>query len=121
MASALPAIAGAFGDVERVSWIVAAHLVASTVEAPVYGRLGDALGRRRLPLAALILFIAAPVLCAFAQGVLSHPRGSVHRWLGRRIRHQCPFVCRTANLNGPGGTKATGIVSGLAAASGERI
>ena len=71
VASALPAIAGAFGEVERVSWVVAAYLVASTVAAPVYGRLGDAFGRRRLLLAALVLFIAASVLCAFAQGILS--------------------------------------------------
>ena len=39
VASALPAMAGAFGEVERVSWVVASYLVASTVAAPVYGRL----------------------------------------------------------------------------------
>lgn len=71
VASALPAMAGAFGEVERVSWVVASYLVASTVAAPVYGRLGDAFGRRRLLLAALVLFIAASMLCASAQGILS--------------------------------------------------
>ena len=71
VATALPAMAAAFGDVERISWVIAAYLVASTVAAPVYGRLGDAWGRRRLLLAALALFIAASVLCALAQGVLS--------------------------------------------------
>ncbi|WP_158600843.1 MFS transporter [Teichococcus wenyumeiae] len=71
VASALPAMAGAFGDVERVSWVVASYLVASTVAAPVYGRLGDAFGRRRLLLVALVLFVAASVLCALAQGILS--------------------------------------------------
>jgi MFS family permease len=71
VASALPAMAGAFGDVERVSWVVASYLVASTVAAPVYGRLGDAFGRRRLLLAALVVFVAASVLCASAQGILS--------------------------------------------------
>ncbi len=71
VAAALPAMAGAFGDVERVSWVVASYLVASTVAAPVYGRLGDAFGRRRLLLVALILFVAASVLCASAKGILS--------------------------------------------------
>jgi len=71
VAAALPAMAGAFGEVERVSWVVAAYLVASTVAAPVYGRLGDAFGRRRLLLAALMLFVASSVLCALAQGILS--------------------------------------------------
>ncbi|MEJ1975367.1 MAG: MFS transporter [Acetobacteraceae bacterium] len=51
VASALPAIAGSLGDVRRVSWIVLSYLVANTVAAPVYGRLGDVFGRRRLMLA----------------------------------------------------------------------
>lgn len=71
VATALPAMIAAFGDVERVSWVIASYLVASTVAAPVYGRLGDAWGRRRLLLVALALFIAASVLCASAQGILS--------------------------------------------------
>lgn len=71
VASALPAMAGEFGEVERVSWVVASYLVASTVAAPVYGRLGDAFGRRRLLFAALVLFIAASMLCASARGILS--------------------------------------------------
>lgn len=71
VASALPAMAGAFGEVERLSWVMASYLIASTVAAPVYGRLGDAFGRRRLLLAALVLFVAASVLCASAQDILS--------------------------------------------------
>ena len=45
VASALPAIAGALGDVERVSWAVVGYLVAVTIAAPVYGSLGDMFGR----------------------------------------------------------------------------
>ena len=45
VATALPAIAGSLGDVERVSWVVVSYLVATTIAAPVYGRLGDVLGR----------------------------------------------------------------------------
>jgi hypothetical protein len=71
VAAALPAMAGAFGEVERVSWVVASYLVASTAAAPVYGRLGDAWGRKRLLLAALGLLIAASAMCASANGILS--------------------------------------------------
>ncbi len=69
--AALPAMASEFGDVERVSWVVASYLVASTVAAPVYGRLGDALGRRRMLLLALALFVTASVLCALAHSLLT--------------------------------------------------
>ena len=53
VATALPAIAAAFGNVEYLSWIVVANLVASAVAAPAYGRLGDAFGRRRMMMAAV--------------------------------------------------------------------
>src|SRR6476646_9336782 len=41
VATALPAIAASLGEVERLSWVVVANLIASTIAAPAYGRLGD--------------------------------------------------------------------------------
>lgn len=66
VATALPQIATAFGEVERLSWLVIVNLIASTVSAPAYGRLGDLFGRRRLMIAALIVFMAASLCCALA-------------------------------------------------------
>jgi EmrB/QacA subfamily drug resistance transporter len=70
VATALPQIAGSLGDVERVGWVVIAYLMATTIAAPVYGRLGDALGRKRLMFVALGLFVAASVACALAPTLL---------------------------------------------------
>lgn len=70
VATALPAIAGSMGDVSRISWVVVSYLVATTIAAPVYGRLGDALGRKRLLFVALGLFITASLLCAVAPSIL---------------------------------------------------
>lgn len=70
VATALPAIAGSLGDVERVSWVVVAYLVANTIAAPVYGRLGDAIGRRKMMFVALGVFIGASVLCAVSGSIL---------------------------------------------------
>lgn len=69
VASALPAIAGALGDVERVSWVFIAYLIASTIAAPVYGYLGDIFGRRRLLFLALAIFMVGSVLNALAPTV----------------------------------------------------
>jgi EmrB/QacA subfamily drug resistance transporter len=66
VATALPAIASDLGEVERVSWVVVSYLIANTIAAPVYGRLGDSFGRRNMMLAALTLFIVGSVLCAVA-------------------------------------------------------
>jgi MFS family permease len=62
----LPAIAAATGQVERASWIIVSYLIAATIAAPVYGRLGDAFGRRRMMFTALAIVIVASVLCAAA-------------------------------------------------------
>ena len=69
VSTALPAIGGALGQVERLSWIVVAYLVANTIAAPVYGRLGDAFGRPRLMFVALGIFLLASALCAMATSV----------------------------------------------------
>lgn len=64
VATALPAIAAGTGQVERASWVVVSYLIAATVAAPIYGRLGDAFGRKKLMFVALGVFIVASLLCA---------------------------------------------------------
>jgi len=71
VATALPNIAGSLGDVERISWVVVAYLMATTISAPVYGRLGDVFGRKLLLFFALALFIAASLACALAPTMLA--------------------------------------------------
>ncbi|MCX7297566.1 MAG: MFS transporter [Hyphomicrobiales bacterium] len=66
VATALPAIAAATGEVERASWIVVSYLIAATVAAPIYGRLGDSFGRRKVMFTALGVFMVASLLCAAA-------------------------------------------------------
>ncbi len=70
-ATALPAIAGQLGQVERVSWVVVSYLIAGTIAAPIYGRLGDALGRKRMMFGALAVFITASALCALSGSILA--------------------------------------------------
>jgi EmrB/QacA subfamily drug resistance transporter len=70
VATALPDMAASLGDVERVSWVVVSYLMATTIAAAVHGRLGDALGRKRLLLVSLVLFIVASAACALAPTML---------------------------------------------------
>lgn len=66
---AIPAIARDLNDSRNLSWILTAYLLASTIVAPIYGRLSDTYGRRRLLEICLVIFIAASVACGFAQGI----------------------------------------------------
>jgi EmrB/QacA subfamily drug resistance transporter len=69
VATALPAIASSLGQIERASWVVVSYLIANTIAAPVYGRLGDSFGRRSMMFMALGIFMAGSVLCALSRNI----------------------------------------------------
>ena len=70
VATALPTIASDLGNVERASWVVVSYLIANTIAAPVYGRLGDTFGRRSMMIAALSIFMIGSVLCAISPNIV---------------------------------------------------
>ena len=67
LATALPTIATDLGRITDLSWVVTAYVVAATASTPLWGKLGDRHGRKRLLEIALAGFIAASALCGFAQ------------------------------------------------------
>ena len=46
VATALPRITGEFGSLQHLSWVVTSFIVASTVSAPLYGKISDLYGRK---------------------------------------------------------------------------
>jgi EmrB/QacA subfamily drug resistance transporter len=69
VATALPAIASGLGEIERVSWVVVSYLIANTIAAPIYGRLGDTFGRRGMMMVAVTIFMVGSVLCAISPNI----------------------------------------------------
>ncbi len=82
VATALPAIAASLGEVDRIAWIVVAYLIATATIAPVYGRLGDAFGRRRMMFVALIVAIAGSTISATSSSMEMLIVGRVIQGLG---------------------------------------
>ncbi len=70
LATATPVIAADLGDLFNSSWIATAYLLASATMVPVYGRLGDRYGRRRMLLIAMGVFIAGSLGCAASQSMM---------------------------------------------------
>ena len=62
VATALPTVAGELGGLTDLAWVVTAYLVAETVSTPLYGKLGDVIGRKRVLIAAIVLFLAGSAL-----------------------------------------------------------
>jgi EmrB/QacA subfamily drug resistance transporter len=67
VSTALPTIAGEFGGLEHLSWIVTAYLLATTAVSPIYGKLGDLYGRKVVLQAAIGLFLLGSVLCGLSR------------------------------------------------------
>jgi EmrB/QacA subfamily drug resistance transporter len=67
VATALPTITGELGGLNHLSWVVTAYLLAATVSTPMYGKLGDLFGRKRLFQVAIAVFLTGSVLCGLAQ------------------------------------------------------
>jgi EmrB/QacA subfamily drug resistance transporter len=67
LATGLPVIAGELGRISDVSWVVTAYVVAAAAATPLWGRLGDRLGRKRMLELALAAFVTASALCGAAQ------------------------------------------------------
>lgn len=67
VSTVLPSIGASLGNFERIVWIVVVCLGATAIFAPVYGRLGDVLGRRRLMTVALTVSLTGSLLCAAAR------------------------------------------------------
>ncbi|MBJ7330209.1 MAG: MFS transporter [Solirubrobacteraceae bacterium] len=69
VATALPAIVGDLHGFNELSWVVSAYLIATTVSIPLYGKLSDIHGRRRMMLIAITLFLLGSLLCGAAQSM----------------------------------------------------
>src|SRR5690349_3789423 len=48
------------------AWVTTAYLITATITTPIYGKLGDLYGRKKLFLFAITVFIAGSALCSFA-------------------------------------------------------
>jgi EmrB/QacA subfamily drug resistance transporter len=69
VATALPTIVGDLGGLDHLSWVVTAYLLAATVSTPLYGKLGDLYGRKRIFQAAIVIFLVGSVLAGLSQSM----------------------------------------------------
>ncbi len=70
VATALPRITGDLGGLQHLSWVVTAFVVASTVSAPLYGRLSDLYGRKPAFTLSIAVFLLGSMLCGLADGMM---------------------------------------------------
>ncbi|MFF8383622.1 MDR family MFS transporter [Streptomyces kanasensis] len=67
VSTALPTIVSELGGMDHLSWVVTAYMLAATAATPLWGKLGDQYGRKRLFQTAIVIFLLGSVLCGIAQ------------------------------------------------------
>ena len=67
VSTALPTIAGDLHGLNHLSWVVTAYLLASTVSTPLWGKLGDLYGRKKLYQLSIVIFLAGSMLAGLSQ------------------------------------------------------
>lgn len=70
VATALPAIVADLSGIRLLAWISTGYLVASTAMVPIYGKMSDLYGRRRILLVGIVVFLTGSALCGVAGTML---------------------------------------------------
>ncbi|HSO63716.1 MAG TPA: MDR family MFS transporter [Ornithinibacter sp.] len=66
VATSIRTIADDLKGLNHQAWATTAYLITSTIVTPLYGKLGDIYGRKKLFIVAITVFIVGSVLCTFA-------------------------------------------------------
>ncbi|HET9777259.1 MAG TPA: MDR family MFS transporter, partial [Gemmatimonadaceae bacterium] len=69
VSTALPTIVGELGGLDHLAWVVTGYLLAQTVVTPVYGKLGDLYGRKRVLQSAIVIFLIGSALCGLSRSM----------------------------------------------------
>jgi len=69
VSTALPRIASDLHGLSKLSWVATAYLLTSAVVTPLYGKISDLFGRKRIFQIAIIIFLIGSALCGLAQNM----------------------------------------------------
>jgi EmrB/QacA subfamily drug resistance transporter len=66
VSTAMRTIADDLQGLQLQAWVTTAYLITSTVSTPIYGKLGDIFGRRRMFMIAITIFVIGSITAGFA-------------------------------------------------------
>jgi MFS family permease len=90
LSTVMPTVASELGGLSLYSWVFAVYMVMAAVSMPIWGKLSDLLGKKRLFIAAVALFLAGSMLCGLSRSMMQlilFRLGNFERdWPGARER-----------------------------------
>src|SRR5690554_514158 len=82
LSAAMPTMVGELDGVDHMLWIMTAYMLGATITMPIYGKIGDLIGRKSLMVAAILLFMIGSVFGALAGDMTMLIAGRVIQGLG---------------------------------------
>jgi multidrug resistance protein len=69
VSTALPRIATDLHGLNKLSWVATAYLLTSAITTPIYGKISDQLGRKKIFQTAIVIFLVGSMLCGISQSM----------------------------------------------------
>jgi EmrB/QacA subfamily drug resistance transporter len=69
VSTALPRIASDLHGLSKYSWVATAYLLTSAISTPLYGKISDMFGRKKVFQTAIIIFLVGSALCGLSQSM----------------------------------------------------
>ena len=69
VSTALPQIAVDLHGLNKYSWVATSYLLTSAIATPIYGKVGDLLGRKKILQFAIIIFLIGSALCGLSRNM----------------------------------------------------
>jgi EmrB/QacA subfamily drug resistance transporter len=69
VSTALPRIANDLHGLSKYSWVATAYLLTSAVATPLYGKISDMYGRKKIFQSAIVIFLIGSALCGLSQNM----------------------------------------------------
>lgn len=69
VSTALPRIATDLHGLNKLSWVATAYLLTSAITTPMYGKISDLFGRKKIFQLAIVIFLTGSVLCGISQSM----------------------------------------------------
>jgi len=69
VSTALPRIATDLHGLNKLSWVATAYLLTSAITTPMYGKISDLFGRKKIFQMAIVIFLVGSMLCGISQSM----------------------------------------------------